>query len=98
MSVTYGVDMFQVQTIAGEMESITQQIQQLIQSLEEEARSSLQNWTGDAKTTYAECKAKWDNAAHNMAAAATKATTSLVQINQAYNTGERQGVSMWQGA
>ncbi|MET9914408.1 WXG100 family type VII secretion target [Streptomyces sp. NPDC006476] len=98
MSVTYGVDMSQVQAIAGEMESITHHIRQLILSLEEEASSSLQHWTGDAKATYAECKAKWDNAAHNMATAAAKATTSLVQINQAYNTGERQGVGMWQGA
>src|SRR5690349_6894820 len=98
MSVTYGVDMSQVQTIAVEMESITKQIRLLIQSLEEEAASSLQHWTGDAKATYAECKAKWDQAAYNMAAAAAKATTSLGQINQVYNTGERQGVSLWQGA
>ena len=94
---TYTVQMGQVDFIVGEMQSITQKLQQTLTTLDDQAKMNLAEWTSDAQQTYVEVKAKWDAAAADMQIMAAQATTMLGDINQSYSNGERQGVSLWQG-
>ncbi|MER7187900.1 WXG100 family type VII secretion target [Streptomyces hyaluromycini] len=92
---TYSVDMPQVDTIVGEMNAITQRITQTLSDLENQAQSSLSEWTSDARNVYTEVKAQWDAAAAEMARLAGNATTTLGNINGYYGDGERKGVQIW---
>ncbi|MDI5963751.1 WXG100 family type VII secretion target [Streptomyces sp. SL13] len=92
---TYTVQMEQVDYIVGEMNSITQRINQTLQELDNQSKVNLSEWTSDAQQTYAQVKAQWDSAAADMTQKATSATQMLGNINEYYSNGERQGVSLW---
>lgn len=92
---TYQVDMQQVEYIVGEMNSITQRINQTLADLDNQSKVRLSEWTSSAQTVYAEVKAQWDSAAADMTAKAALATQMLGGINENYGDGERQGVRLW---
>jgi uncharacterized protein YukE len=92
---TYTVQMEQVDYIVGEMNSITQRINQTLAELDSQSRMNLQEWTSDAQQTYAQVKAQWDQAAADMTAKSAAATQMLGTINEYYSNGERQGVQLW---
>ena len=92
---TYTVQMEQVDTIVGEMNSITQRINQTLSELESQAKANLAEWTSDAQETYVQVKAQWDAAAADMTAKSASATQMLGTINEYYSNGERQGVQLW---
>lgn len=92
---TYTVQMEQVDFIVGEMNSITQKINQTLQDLDNQSKMNLSEWTSDARETYAQVKAQWDAAAADMTTKAANATQMLGTINEYYSSGERQGVSLW---
>jgi uncharacterized protein YukE len=92
---TYTVQMEQVDFIVGEMNSITQKINQTLADLDNQSKVNLAEWTSDAQETYIQVKAKWDAAAADMTAKAAAATQMLGNINEYYSNGERQGVQLW---
>ncbi|MCX4744008.1 hypothetical protein OG455_00515 [Kitasatospora sp. NBC_01287] len=92
---TYTVQMEQVDFIVGEMNSITQKINQTLADLDSQSKINLSEWTSDAQETYAQVKAQWDAAAADMTAKAAAATQMLGNINEYYSNGERQGVQLW---
>ncbi|MFC1408810.1 WXG100 family type VII secretion target [Streptacidiphilus sp. N1-12] len=92
---TYTVQMEQVDFIVGEMNSITQKINQTLADLDNQSKVNLAEWTSDAQETYAQVKAQWDAAAADMTAKAAAATQMLGNINEFYSNGERQGVQLW---
>jgi WXG100 family type VII secretion target len=92
---TYTVQMEQVDYIVGEMNSITQKINQTLADLDNQSRVNLAEWTSDAQQTYAQVKQQWDTAAADMTAKASSAIQMLGQINEYYADGERQGVQLW---
>lgn len=92
---TYNVDMMQVDYIVGEMNTITQRINETLTDLDNQARINLAEWTSDAQTVYLQVKAQWDAAAADMTQKAALATSMLGNINQNYGDGERQGVRLW---
>jgi len=94
---TYDVDMLQVDYIVGEMHSITQRINQTLDDLDSAAKINLSEWTSDAQAVYADVKKQWDGAAEDMTRKSALAVSMLGQINQSYQDGEREGVSIWGG-
>ncbi|WP_034090638.1 WXG100 family type VII secretion target [Streptacidiphilus albus] len=92
---TYTVQMEQVDYIVGEMNSITQRINQTLAELDSQSKINLQEWSSDAQQTYAVVKAQWDSAAADMTEKAATATQLLGSINEYYSNGERQGVQLW---
>ncbi len=92
---TYTVQMEQVDYIVGEMNSITQRINQTLAELDSQSKINLQEWSSDAQQTYAVVKAQWDAAAADMTEKAATATQLLGSINEYYSNGERQGVQLW---
>jgi len=92
---TYTVQMEQVDYIVGEMNSITQKINQTLANLDSEAKMHLSEWTSDAQQTYQQVKAQWDAAAQDMTQKSSAATQMLGEINEYYSSGERQGVRLW---
>ncbi|MDH6109212.1 uncharacterized protein YukE [Kitasatospora sp. MAP12-15] len=92
---TYTVQMEQVDFIVGEMNSITQKINQTLADLDNQSKVNLAEWTSDAQETYAQVKLQWDTAAADMTAKAAAATQMLGNINEYYSNGERQGVQLW---
>ena len=92
---TYTVQMEQVDYIVGEMNSITQKINQTLADLDNQSKVNLQEWTSDAQQTYIQVKAQWDAAAADMTSKAATATQLLGSINEYYSNGERQGVQLW---
>ncbi|MEW2520814.1 WXG100 family type VII secretion target [Actinacidiphila alni] len=92
---TYTVQMEQVDTIVGEMNAITQRINQTLADLDNQAKVNLAEWTSDAQATYAQVKAQWDAAAADMTQKAAQATQQLGNINEYYSQGERAGVQLW---
>ncbi|WP_371502786.1 hypothetical protein OG871_36760 [Kitasatospora sp. NBC_00374] len=92
---TYSVQMDQVEVIVGEMNAITQRINQTLADLDNQAKIHLVEWTSDAQATYAQVKTVWDNAALDMTQKAATATQMLGTINEYYAYGERAGVQLW---
>jgi len=92
---TYNVDMMQVDYIVGEMNTITQRINETLSELDNRARINLSEWTSDAQNVYLQVKAQWDSAAADMTQKASLATSMLGNINENYGNGERQGVQLW---
>ncbi|MBC3841045.1 hypothetical protein GXW82_14420 [Streptacidiphilus sp. 4-A2] len=92
---TYTVQMEQVDYIVGEMNSITQKINQSLADLDNQSKVNLAEWSSDAQQTYTQVKAQWDTAAADMTAKAAAAIQMLGQINEYYANGERQGVQLW---
>ncbi len=92
---TYTVQMEQVDYIVGEMNSITQRINQTLAELDSQSKMNLAEWTSDAQQTYAQVKAQWDQAAADMTQKSAAATQLLGSINEYYSNGERQGVQLW---
>lgn len=93
---TYTVNMDQVESIVGEMTAISNKIQATLQELDNGSKQHLSEWTSDARSTYDVAKAKWDAAAADMVTQANNATKALGQINEAYYSGEKYGVSLWE--
>lgn len=92
---TYTVQMGQVDYIVGEMNSITQRLNQTLSDLDNQSKVNLAEWTSDAQSTYTQVKAQWDTAAADMTAKVAAAIQMLGQINEYYANGERQGVQLW---
>lgn len=93
---TYQVSLGQMGFVGGEMESISQQISQTLQSLDDAARQNLADWADDARDAYTAAKAKWDAAAAAMQQQSVQATQSLGDISSYYTSGEKFGVNLWQ--
>lgn len=91
----YTVQMGAVDVSQQELMAATKRIQQLIEQLEQEARSSLAQWEGSVRDFYYVKKAEWDAAAAQMAQAAGRAGSQLGEINQSYNQAERYGTNLW---
>jgi WXG100 family type VII secretion target len=93
---TYTVQMQQVDYIVGEMQAISTRLKSAIDTLNQQADASLAEWTGDAQAVYNQQKTIWTNSADDMVTKANLASSQLDNINQAYASGERQGVNLWQ--
>nr|WSX75674.1 hypothetical protein OH826_18440 [Streptomyces sp. NBC_00899] len=93
---TYTVQMDQVEYVVGEMAAISKKLQETLTNLDDASRMNLSEWTSDARSTYDVVKAKWDAAAADMVVQSQNATSALGDINDAYHSGERQGMSLWE--
>lgn len=93
--MTYTVDRANVDTIVGEMAAITSQLLSTLEQLDNETAVHLSQWTSEARDVYSQVKAQWDSAAAHMAQLANSATSTLGHINEAYTSGEQQGMRMW---
>jgi WXG100 family type VII secretion target len=78
------------------MGSITQNIKGMLDELDRNVRSSLQDWTSDAKDAYEASKLKWDAAAAQMPTSLAAAQTALGQIIDDYLRTEKYGMNIWQ--
>lgn len=92
---TYQVSLEQMDFVKGEMEAITQRIQQTLSDLDDGIKQNLSSWTGDAQAAYRTAQAKWDAAATKMTADLAAATASVGDIGDFYTGGEKYGVSLW---
>lgn len=79
------------------MAAITRNLQTMLQDLDTQVRSSLQEWTSDARLAYDQSKAKWDAAAARMPEALVRAETTLQEISGGYLRAEHTGTQMWGG-
>ncbi|MFJ5521227.1 WXG100 family type VII secretion target [Streptomyces griseoluteus] len=91
----YSVNTQRAAYIAGEMHTISTQIKLEIENLETQAQASLQQWVGSARDAYYVQKVKWDQAAENMGNLASTGSTTLDDITQSYDAGERAGQGLW---
>ncbi|MCX4428687.1 WXG100 family type VII secretion target [Streptomyces mirabilis] len=93
---TYEVSFSQMEFVAGEMDTITKNIQEMIRNLDDSSKQRLAEWSSDARQTYNVAKAKWDAAAEVMQVQAQKATASLGTITEHYVHGEKYGMNLWE--
>jgi WXG100 family type VII secretion target len=94
---TYQVSMEQMDFVGGEMNAISQNISKTLAALDDGAKQNLAAWSDDAKDAYTVAKAKWDAAALEMQNQVVKAQQGLVDIGGFYTSGEKYGVSLWEG-
>ncbi|MGW2637359.1 WXG100 family type VII secretion target [Streptomyces sp. NPDC001348] len=93
---TYEVSFSQMEFVAGEMQTITKNLQEMISNLDDSSKQRLHEWSSDARQTYNAAKAKWDAAAEEMQRQAGMATSSLGTITEHYVHGEKYGVNLWE--
>ncbi|MEU8718385.1 WXG100 family type VII secretion target [Streptomyces sp. NPDC048663] len=93
---TYEVSFSQMEFVAGEMQTITKNLRQMISNLDDSSKQRLAEWDSDARQTYNIAKAKWDRAAEAMEQQAAVATSSLGTITEHYMHGEKYGVNLWE--
>jgi WXG100 family type VII secretion target len=93
---TYEVSFSQMEFVAGEMDTITKNIQQMISNLDDSSKQRLAEWSSDARETYNIAKAQWDAAAEAMQQQSRAATAALGTITEHYVHGEKYGVNLWE--
>jgi WXG100 family type VII secretion target len=86
---TYSVSIAQVDATVAQAETISQQISQILTSLESDIQRTLAQWTGSAQAAYATSQAQWHAAAQNMPVALTQAKATLENIAQGYGLAEQ---------
>jgi len=94
---TYTVNMSNVQEVASEMTSISQQIQNMLSDLNSQIQGNLSQWSSSARDAYNAAQAKWNAAAQDMGVQAANASASLSSINDNYANAEYQGLGLWGG-
>ncbi|MGW1561915.1 WXG100 family type VII secretion target [Streptomyces sp. NPDC002144] len=93
---TCEVSFSQMEFVAGEMQTITKNVQEMIRNLDDSSKQRLAEWSSDARQIYNVAKAKWDAAAEEMQRQAGIATSSLGTITDHYVHGEKYGVNLWE--
>ncbi len=71
--------------------SLTSTLSDLQRNLE----SSLAEWTGSARTAYAEAKQTWDQAAEHMATVLNQLGATIGDANSVYQNTERRLSGLW---
>lgn len=92
---TYTVNMSNVQEVASEMNSDSQQIQNMLTDLNQQVQTNLSQWSSSARDAYNIAQAKWNAAAQDMSIQAARASASLSSINDNYANAEYQGLGLW---
>jgi WXG100 family type VII secretion target len=80
------------------MHAINGQIKERLQSLEQVAESSLQDWTGDARAEYYAAKQRWNAAADEMTVHLDAARATLLNISDNYGTTEARARQIWENS
>jgi WXG100 family type VII secretion target len=75
--------------------STYQQLHSTLTTLESQLQSSLSQWTGAAQAAYHVEKAKWDQAASDMAAVVAQLGKAIGIANENYTSAERVNSQMW---
>ena len=70
-------------------------LQQTLETLKGQLRSSLDNWAGNARTEYQNIQGRWDQQAIEMNNVVQQMTSVLGQISQGYDSNERRVASRW---
>jgi len=92
---TYTVNMTNVQEVASEMNTISQQIQTMLSDLNSQVQGNLNQWSSAARDAYNVAQAKWNAACQDMVVQAARASASLSSINDNYANAEFQGLGLW---
>jgi WXG100 family type VII secretion target len=92
---TYTVNMSNVQEVATEMNTISQQIQNMLSDLNTQVQANLSQWSSSARDAYNTAQIQWNTAAQEMSMQAAKASASLGSINDNYANAEYQGLGLW---
>jgi WXG100 family type VII secretion target len=92
---TYTVNMSNVQEVAQEMNTISQQLQTMLSDLNTQVQANLSQWSSAARDAYTTAQTKWNAAAQDMSVQAAKASASLSSINDNYSNAESQGLGLW---
>jgi WXG100 family type VII secretion target len=79
------------------MGHITTNIKDMLDELDRNVRSSLQDWTSDARNAYEASKLEWDAAAAQMPTSLAAAQTALGQIIDDFLRTEKYGMNIWSG-
>ncbi len=84
-----------MQTAEADFAATYQALQGTLTTLEAQLQSSLNQWTGEAQTTYYAAKKKWDAAAADMATVVSALGQVVGVANENYMNAERANTSMW---
>jgi WXG100 family type VII secretion target len=90
----YSVRIDALEEVANEMQRYQTKIQQTLDRLEREARTTLdeEHWKDSAKDSYVTAKANWDRAADSMRTKLHASFTALIDIVQDYSEAEVRAV------
>ena len=90
----YSVRIDALEEVANEMQQYTTKIQNTLDRLEREAKTTLdeEHWKDAAKDTYVTAKANWDRAADSMRTKLHASFTALIDIVQDYSDAEARAV------
>ncbi|MBL1090683.1 MULTISPECIES: WXG100 family type VII secretion target [Streptomyces] len=93
--MTYRINFPQVEHVTEEMRTISRNITNLLEALEDSARSSLAQWNSQARDAYTENKRQWDAAAAEMVQQSIEAGSTLEYIRRTYGQAEVTNTGMW---
>lgn len=93
--MTYRINFPQVEHVTEEMRTISRNITNLLEALDDSAKSNLAEWTSQAQEAYAQSKRQWDAAAADMVQQSIAAGTTLEQIRATYGQAEVTNSGMW---
>jgi uncharacterized protein YukE len=84
-------------SVRDQMAAITRRLQTELESMDQQIRSTLQDWQDGAKDQYMVAKAQWDAAAARMPHSLNSAEVALNQITGGYLKVEHTGMNAWGG-
>ncbi|WBB80454.1 WXG100 family type VII secretion target [Micromonospora sp. WMMD882] len=91
----YRFDFNQADATLHDMHQINGRIASALDEMERNVERSLQDWTGDAQTTYYAAKAEWRGAAGAMSVYLEQARQTLLAISENYGTTEQRHTKIW---
>jgi WXG100 family type VII secretion target len=93
----YDFNFPQAQNTNAAMNNATRQLQEILENLDSEVRTSLARWESDARDAYNISKAKWTAAANRMPLILASGATALGNVNETLTGAEKFGRNLWQG-
>ncbi|SCF40092.1 WXG100 family type VII secretion target [Micromonospora matsumotoense] len=91
----YRFDFNQADATLYDMGRINGRISDALDEMERNVESSLQDWSGDAQTTYRDAKIEWRRAATAMTVHLDQARNTLLAISDNYGTTEQRHTRIW---
>ncbi|MFV2009107.1 MULTISPECIES: WXG100 family type VII secretion target [unclassified Micromonospora] len=91
----YRFDFNQADATLYDMNQINGRIASALAEMERNVERSLEEWTGDARTSYYAAKLQWNQAAQDMSTYLEQARRTLLTISENYGTTEQRHTKIW---
>lgn len=91
------VDLSTVASTEDEFEQVLHALQDQLNQLDNELRTSLSEWTGEAQAAYHVAHARWRAAADDMARVLAGLRSVLRTAHQNYHSARTTNIGMWRG-